>query len=65
MTQQHLASGKAPAAPGRGVQPHSGNEAERRASDAHDLTALVTAAFEAWRRAGVEFLILRNYEKLP
>lgn len=30
-----------------------------------DLSALVTAVFERWRSAGIEFLILRNYEGLP
>lgn len=65
MTQQHLASGKAPEQPRRTERPDSENAEGRSAFDSHDLTALVTAVFEAWRSAGVEFLVLRNYEKLP
>lgn len=65
MTQQHLASGKAPEQPRRTERPDSENAEGRPAFDSHDLTALVTAVFEAWRSAGVEFLVLRNYEKLP
>ncbi len=30
-----------------------------------DLSELVTAVFERWRREAVEFLVLRNYENLP
>jgi thymidylate kinase len=30
-----------------------------------DLSALVTAVFERWRRENIPFLILRNYEGLP
>lgn len=33
--------------------------------DPSALSSLVTTVFSAWRRAGVEFVILRNYEDLP
>ena len=30
-----------------------------------EISRLVSAVFEAWRRAGIPFLVLRNYEGLP
>jgi thymidylate kinase len=30
-----------------------------------DLTGFISAVFAAWHRAGVSFLVLRNYENLP
>jgi hypothetical protein len=30
-----------------------------------DLTEVITAVFAAWRAAGIEFVVLRNYERLP
>ncbi|MFN3410168.1 MAG: hypothetical protein ACK45B_14325 [Limisphaerales bacterium] len=32
---------------------------------APDLTGVVTAVFAAWREGGIEFVVLRNYERLP
>ncbi len=34
-------------------------------SPPRDLSELVVAVFERWRRDGIEFLVLRNYEGLP
>jgi thymidylate kinase len=65
MTQQHLASGKARREPSRAERPDSENAESWSPSGPRDLTGLVTAVFQAWRRAGIEFLVLRNYEKLP
>ena len=30
-----------------------------------ETAQLVTAVFQAWKRAGIEFLVLRNYQQLP
>ena len=34
-------------------------------ADQQDLGRLVSAVFAEWQRGGVDFLVLRNYEKLP
>jgi thymidylate kinase len=34
-------------------------------SDPQEITRLVTAVFGAWQQAGIQFLVLRNYEGLP
>jgi thymidylate kinase len=34
-------------------------------SGQQEISRLVTAVFEAWRHAGIQFLVLRNYEGLP
>lgn len=33
--------------------------------DQQETSQLVTAVFRAWRQAGIEFLVLRNYDRLP
>jgi thymidylate kinase len=35
------------------------------ATEQQELSRLVRAVFGAWQRAGIRFLVLRNYEKLP
>ncbi len=34
-------------------------------SEAQEIRQLITSVFRAWDRAGIDFLILRNYEGLP
>jgi thymidylate kinase len=34
-------------------------------SEQQEISQLVTAVFRAWQRAGVDYLVLRNYECLP
>lgn len=34
-------------------------------SEAQEISQLITSVFRAWDRAGIDFLILRNYEGLP
>ncbi|HOC56602.1 MAG TPA: hypothetical protein PKI20_13350 [Verrucomicrobiota bacterium] len=34
-------------------------------SEAQEISRLITSVFRAWDRAGIDFLILRNYEGLP
>ena len=31
----------------------------------HEISQLVTAVFRAWQQAGIDWLVLRNYESLP
>jgi thymidylate kinase len=37
----------------------------RTLSELEQINKLVTAVFRAWQGAGIEFLVLRNYEELP
>ena len=37
----------------------------RSMSDTPELSRLITAVFSAWQQAGIDFLVLRNYENLP
>jgi hypothetical protein len=34
-------------------------------SEQHEISQLVTAVFRAWQQAGINWLVLRNYESLP
>jgi thymidylate kinase len=34
-------------------------------SEQQEISQLVTAVFRAWRAAGIDFLVLRNYDQLP
>ena len=34
-------------------------------SEEQEISKLATAIFRAWDRAGIDFLVLRNYEGLP
>src|SRR5688572_14000238 len=34
-------------------------------SEQHDTSQLLTTIFRAWKDAGVDFLVLRNYASLP
>ena len=34
-------------------------------SEQHEVSQLVTAVFRAWQQAGINWLVLRNYEGLP
>src|SRR5438128_887134 len=34
-------------------------------SEQHEISELVSAVFRAWQEAGIDFLVLRNYEELP
>ena len=34
-------------------------------SEQHEISQLVTAVFRAWQQAGINCLVLRNYESLP
>ena len=34
-------------------------------SEQQEISQLVTAVFRAWQQAGINWLVLRNYESLP